>query len=43
MKKKGQDMRKERASSETNNEATGLVTEPPLDQETITLLVSRPI
>jgi hypothetical protein len=38
MKKKGQDMRKERASSETNNEATGLVTEPPLDQETITLL-----
>jgi hypothetical protein len=26
MKKKGQDMRKERASSETKNEATGLVT-----------------
>jgi hypothetical protein len=38
MKKKGQDMRKERASSETKNEATGLVTEPPLDQQTIALL-----
>ena len=38
MKRKGQDMRKERASSETNNEATDLVTEPPLDQETIALL-----
>jgi hypothetical protein len=37
MKRKGQDMRKERASSETNNEATDLVTEPPLDQETIAL------
>ena len=38
MKRKGLDMRKEPASSDTNNEATDLVNDPALDQEAIALL-----
>jgi hypothetical protein len=38
MKKKGQEMRNQRARSQTNNDATDLVTEPTLDQATIALL-----
>jgi hypothetical protein len=38
MKKKGQGMRKERASSETKNQATDLVSDPVLDHEAISVL-----
>ena len=37
MKRRGQDMRKERASSETNNEATDLVSDLALDQEVVSI------
>jgi hypothetical protein len=35
MKKQREDMRKDRASSETNNLATGLVSDPAFDREAI--------